>query len=183
MNNSFQFKYELREPGTAYASFASNDVFINFNLTNICNPLFELLEGLFGIVSNPKHIWGERNEIQITWLCTNNTYNWHFHLKGENDLTVIITQSTDFFESDGDTIEVAHFECKVFDFVFCIINELDSFIKKTGLLNYVQHWKNGTFPFTYFLFLKKYLIDNNAWTTNDHKQCDSLSDEILLLMA
>ena len=121
-NSNFQFKYELKEPGTAYASFASNDVFINFNLTNICNPLFELLEGLFAVISNPKHIWGEKNEIQVTWFCGNNSYNWNFQIYGENELLVFITQSSDFFESNGESSELVRFNCKITEFFYCIIN-------------------------------------------------------------
>lgn len=182
-SNNINFSYELTESGKANASFAYNDVLINFHLSNVCNPLFDLLEGIVSMITNPKHFWGETNDTQIIWYSENDSYNWYFNFLGNNEIIIKLSKSYDFFEENSADEILIDFKCNFLDFIFSIINELDSLVKKVGLLNYAQQWQKGEFPITHFLFLKKYLIDNSYWKQSSKKQCDILSDEILLLLA
>lgn len=181
-NDKPKFTYEFREQGTANATFAYGDISISFHLTNVSNPLNELLEGIVAIIRNPSQLWGERNIKVITWYDDAITYNWNLEMLNNSTLRLQITQGTGFFD-DTNTIELINIDINIHIFINAIISELDSFIKQIGILNYVQFWQKGNFPITDFLYLKKHLIDFNIWTNHNNNPCDTLSDEILLLMA
>lgn len=181
-NDKLKFTYELRESGAANATFAYNEIVISFHLTNVSNPLNELLEGIASIIRNPSQLWGERNVKVVSWYCGATTYNWNLEMLNNSTLRLRISQGAGFFD-DTEEIDLINADLNLHIFINVIISELDSFIKRTGILNYAQLWQKGYFPITDFLFLKKHLIDFNIWTCRTNEPCDTLSDEILLLMA
>lgn len=176
-----QFTYELGEPGTAKASFAYHDVALDFELSNICNPLGDMLSGLVSLLASPSYLWGEEGMSHIEWYNDSDSFYWQLTLRNRETLNIRIVKSAGFFD-EGET-ELLNADCVCNEFIYCIISELDTLIKRTGMLNYSQQWQKAEFPITYFLFLKKVLIDNGRWHPGSRKQCDILSDEVLLLLA
>lgn len=175
------FSFKLGVPGTAHATFTCGDSSVDFQLDNVCNPLGDLLHGMVSLITTPSQLWGEENACHVVWYSGSDSFNWFISIDGNHDVSLKITKSLGFFEDDE--VEMLSFACPFYDFVQCIVGELDSFVKGVGLLNYAQQWQKDEFPITYFLFLKKHLIDNNRWVTETNKTCDILSDELLLLLA
>ncbi|MCQ2228495.1 MAG: hypothetical protein MJZ13_01970 [Bacteroidales bacterium] len=176
------FIYELREPGSATATFKANGEEVEFELTNVSNPLGDLLEGLVTMITTPSHMWGEENVCRVIWYGDSSTYNWTITHVDDIMCHVKVTESVDFFGDDTES-ELLELECSFHDFIYCIISELDKFIKVIGLLNYAQKWQKDEFPITQFLFLKKTLIDNNKWHDQDPNHDNILSNEVLMLLA
>ncbi|MCA1745030.1 MAG: hypothetical protein LC643_04880, partial [Bacteroidales bacterium] len=67
-------------------------------------------------------------------------------------------------------------------FYLTIIKELDEMIKRLGLLNYAQMWQNDEFPLTYFLLLKKYLIEWKRWSPS-LEESDVLESEFMMVLS
>lgn len=176
------FTYMLVEPGLASASLTvGDDMFADFSLPNVCNPLGDLLTGLVNMVQCPKHLWGEQNLEHIVWYGDDEQYVWEIEMLDANHISVKITQINDFFGEEG--VELLSFESQFDELVLPIIKSLDSLIKQIGLLNYQQQWQKDEFPLTMFLFLKKYLIDNGKWNRRAPQGKDVLNDEILMMLA
>lgn len=176
------FTYELREPGTAFATFKVNDDTVEFELTNVSNPLGDLMEGLVTMITTPSHIWGEENTCHVIWYGESSTYNWSITYTENNQCHVLLTESVDFFGDDTKSL-LLEFDCNFHELILCFVDELDTFIKHVGLLNYTQTWQKDEFPLTQFLYLKKVLIDNNQWPAATNKEKGILNDEFTLLMA
>ncbi|MDO4462327.1 MAG: hypothetical protein Q4C30_07525, partial [Bacteroidia bacterium] len=176
------FTYTIVEPGLANASLTmGDDMFAEFSLPNVCNPLGDLLTGLMNMIVCPKHLWGEQNVEHVIWYGENEQYNWEIEMLEENRISVKVCQIDDFFGEEG--VELLSFTCKFDELVLPIIRSLDEFIKRMGLLNYHQQWQKDEFPLTVFLFLKKYLIENGKWARKEPQGKDILNDEILILLA
>jgi len=177
------FKYELQSPGSAIATFRANGEDVEFELTNVSNPLGDLLEGLVTMITTPSHMWGEDNVCRIIWYGESSTYNWTITHIDDTLCHIKITESVDFFGDDTES-ELIELEFPFHGFIYCIVSELDKFIKKIGLLNYAQKWQKDEFPITQFLFLKKTLIDNNKWDAPENENADNiLSSEMMMLLA
>lgn len=182
------FKYELPESGVAVAQLTCDDMFVDFNLNNSCNPINELLHVLVNQIITPSHLWGEDNKSLVTWYGEGESYNWEIELRiddlGQYWSKLRVTQQCDFFGDES--MELLQTECLFTDLVHAIVAGLDVLVKKIGLLNYLQLWGSDEFPTSYFLFLKKYLIDNGKWNkvkAATRVSSAVLSQEILLLMA
>ncbi|MCQ2216042.1 MAG: hypothetical protein MJZ31_09040 [Bacteroidales bacterium] len=176
------FTYSIAEPGVANASLTvGNDMFADFVLPNVCNPLGDLLTGFVEMITCPKHLWGEDNVVRIVWYGEDEQYNWELEMFEENSISVKVSQVNDFFGDEG--VELLSFECQLDELLLPIIQSLDTFIKQTGLLNYQQQWQKDEFPLTLFLFLKKHLIDNGRWNRREAQRKEILNDEILMLLA
>lgn len=180
-HNLPKFTYALQQPGTALATFSADGCDVEFELTNISNPLGDLLEGLVTMITTPSHIWGEDNVCHVIWYGESSSYNWQVRRVNDEMCNVLITESVDFFGDDTET-ELLTFSCPFMQLLHCFVSELDHFIKGIGLLNYSQKWQKDDFPVTQFLFLKKTLIDNGLWASKGAHE-NILNDEIKLLLA
>lgn len=176
------FTYELREPGTSFATLKVQDDIVEFELTNVSNPLGDLTEGLVTMITTPSHLWGEENTCHVIWYGEASTYKWNITYTENNQCHILITESVDFFGDDTES-PLVEFDCNFHDLILCFIEELDTFIKRIGLLNYTQTWQKDEFPITQFLFLKKVLIENNKWTSSPDKANGILNDELSMLLA
>ncbi len=176
-----KFTYTLKQPGVAYATLSMNGNKVEFDLTNISNPLGDMLEGLVGMIITPSHIWSEDNVCHVIWYSESSSYNWHIRRIDDKMCEVQITESVDFFGDDTETEQLL-FSCPFLQLIHCFVSELDHFMKKSGLLNYSQQWQKDDFPVTPFLFLKKTLIDNGLWKNNTNAGKNILADEIKLLL-
>ncbi len=174
------FKFELSEPGAAKASFSYGGEMVEFQLTNVCNPLGDLLGGLVSMLTNPTYLWGETTQSPIVWYNDEESVEWNLEMHSDQTISVKITETNGFFDDDKTLLVDAHID--TCDFIFSIVHELDKMIKQIGLLNYHQQWCSNEFPLTYFLFLKKYLIEKGRWPQPKHKRTEILSDEFQLLL-
>lgn len=176
-----KFTFELIEQGVAHATFAYRGRLVDYQPTNVCNAIGDLLSGLAQLITNPTYLWGEDAQQTITWFNDETSLNWVFTMCDDHTVTVRLCSSDGFFEEDQ--VELLNLDCDFLELIFSIISELDAQIKSIGLLNYQQLWQKNEFPITYFLFLKKYLIERSHWHQMLHNKCDILSDELLLLLA
>ncbi|MBQ3636004.1 MAG: hypothetical protein II951_10370 [Bacteroidales bacterium] len=172
------FSFELTQPGAALAVFVFDGVENEFELTNVCNPLGDMLSAMAAMVTNPSQLWEGENTAGFIWYCESESYNWTLTAKKGGRLEIRITQSCEFFGDDE--VEIVKGECDEDLFISKIVGALDVFIKDSGLLNYQQVWQANEFPLTYFLILKKHLIDNGKWQESGGGT--TLADESALLL-
>lgn len=168
------------EPERAWACYTVNGVENEFELTNVCNALGDMLSSMVTLLANPSQLWDEGNTVGFVWYCDSDSYNWTLTLGAGQVLTVRITQTCEFFGDDE--VEIVNAQCNVFEFMRCIIEELDRFIKKCGLLNFLQTWRANEFPLSYFLYLKKHLMDDGLWECKMNGKGSTLDDEMALLL-
>lgn len=175
------FNFQLEKSGEAMVHFSAEEQMAQFRLSNVSNPLNDLLKGMAALIFNPRHIWGEENSCHIDWYCDEMCYKWYLSTEDGVYINVKIIEAKDIF--DEETYEtIVNCSCNILDFYLAVVRELDFFIKQTGLLNYEQSWKKDEFPITYLLLMKKYLIDKGYWIPNSRNN-GTLSDEIILLLA
>ncbi len=182
MSKQVQFIYQITPPGIASGNLVVFDKDIAFEITNVSNPLFELLKGLVGMVYEPNHLWDEENVCWVDWYCEHCHMRWILSTLDGKQIHIKVTVSKDMFDESAAETKLEA-SCDFFEFVEAIISELDRFIKDVGLLNYEQIWQKDEFPLTYFLILKKYLIEHGLWSTATDINDSNLFDEINLLQA
>ncbi len=181
MNKEVQFAYQISTPGVATGELCVHEHKIQFTVTNISNPLYDLLKGMVSLIYEPSHLWDEENICWIDWYNEESGYKWILETPDGNNLNIKLNLLKDLF--DDSTAEVAlNTHCNFINFYQAIISTLDKFIKKTGLLNYEQLWQKDEFPITYFLILKKHLIEHGLWHTAKNND-SNLSDEMNILLA
>ncbi|MBQ2322573.1 MAG: hypothetical protein II375_08495 [Bacteroidales bacterium] len=176
-----EFHFALGEPGTAVATYVVDGIESEFELTNVCNPLGDMLCAIAQLLTNPSQIWEGSNTAAFTWYSEDDSYEWTINVQSDEEMTVRATQTNDFFGDEG--VEIINTKCKIDDFVGCIVAELDKFIKSIGLLNYQQQWQTAEFPLTYFLILKRRLIEKGRWTPDVMGDSLNISAETQILMA
>ncbi len=181
MNTPFDFTYELVSGGKASGRVVFNDYEVHYEVTNSCNPLFELLKGMAKLIFEPSHIWGEDNISWVDWYGDYACLRWVISTDDGLRADVKLIQYEDIFDETSSAL-VAEGSISIVNFYCAIIQKLDRFIKREGLLNYEQKWQKDEFPLTYFLLLKKYLIEKGCWIPTNEK-VGSLSDEMDYLLA
>ncbi len=181
MGDQVQFIYHIQPPGIGTGKLVIYDKSITFDISNISNPLYDLLKGLVVMVHEPRHLWDEENVCWIDWFHDTSCYKWVLSTLDGKKLSIKVTASDDIFD-DSSAKTILESSCDFMVFCNAIVKELDIFIKELGLLNYQQIWQKDEFPLTYFLILKKYLIENGLWSPG--KIDDSnLDEEINILNA
>lgn len=175
-----EFHYALNGPGAATARYVAGGVESEFELTNVCNPLGDMLSALAQLITHPSQLWEGSNTAAFVWYSEQESYNWTLSVDREGHMSVRVTQTNEFFGDDE--VELVRHECATTDFLRCVVVELDSFIKELGLLNYHQLWQTAEFPLTYFLILKRYLSDLGFWDEADAGRSLNLATEIGLLL-
>jgi len=180
MNQEFNFKYDFISVGVVAGTISSNNQCVDFELSNNTNPLNDLLKGMINIIFEPSHIWGEDNVSWVDWYEETGGLKWVLSTEDGHTIHVKIIRYDDFFdESSGKLVLDA--ALSLLDFYYAIVHRLDIFIKKVGLLNYEQKWQKDEFPFTYFLLLKKHLVEKGHWVPTNER-LGTLSDEIDFLL-
>jgi len=179
MNKEVQFTYYIANPGVAKGKIIVHDKEVPFMVTNISNPLYDLLKGMVSLIYEPSHLWDEENICWIDWYNQESGYKWVLETTDGKILNIKLSLLQDVFD-DSSAKTIINTHCDFNNFYLAIISALDSFIKEIGLLNYEQQWQKDEFPLTYFLILKKNLIEHGSWKKTNHKD-NNLSDEIDLL--
>lgn len=181
MESNLIFQYSLREQGRAEGFFDDGSIKIDFEVTNDSNPISDLLKAMISIIQTPSHLWDEENSAVIEWYCENYILLIELSSADGKNLDVNITKSAGPF---GEEIETLHINqsLRLTDFYLIIIHEIDRLIKAKGLLNYIQMWQQDEFPLTYFLSLKKYLINWKVWIP-DTIDSDILESEFMMILA
>ncbi|MBK3517488.1 hypothetical protein [Carboxylicivirga marina] len=180
MKFPFHFTYNLVAVGLAEGAITANDQKVNFRLTNNSNPLHDLLKGMINLVFEPSHIWGEDNVSWVDWYEENGALKWVLSTEDGHTVHVKVIRFEDFFDETSGKL-VLETAIGLLDFYYAIIHQLDIMLKKDGLLNYEQKWQKDEFPFTYFLLLKKHLIEKGHWIPTKER-LGTLSDEIDFLL-
>lgn len=180
MNHPFHFTYNLVAVGVVEGNVSANNQSVDFRLSNNSNPLHDLLKGMISLVFEPSHIWGEENISWVDWYEETGGLKWVLSTDDGHIALVKIIRYEDFFDEASGQV-VLETSISMLDFYYAIIHRLDIFLKKEGLLNYEQKWQKDEFPFTYFLLLKKHLIEKGHWIPTKER-LNTLSDEIDFLL-
>ena len=181
MSKQVQFVYQIKKPGVAQGKLAIHDTIVPFEVTNVSNPLYDLLKGLVGMIYEPSHLWDEENICCIDWYCDNNALKWILNTPDGKNINIKLLALEDIFDESSAKV-VLESTCKFTELYQAIIHELDRFIKEVGLLNYEQLWQKDEFPLTYFLILKKHLIEHGRWNASETESIN-LFDEMNILQA
>ena len=182
MSDQVQFTYHIQPPGKASGKLTVSNKRVSFEITNISNPLLDLLKGLVNMIVEPNHLWEEENICWIDWFRDDSCTKWVLSTNNGTDLNIKVLGSDDIFDDSNVEVKLDA-TCDFMQFCKAIISELDTFLKEIGLLNYEQIWRKDEFPLTYFLILKKYLIEHGIWRPDNSDNTGNLSDEINLLEA
>ncbi|MGQ1945938.1 hypothetical protein ACT3CD_02395 [Geofilum sp. OHC36d9] len=180
MTSKLKFKYDLVGTGKAKGLFVIEDTTLSFNTINVCDPLGDLLQAMVSIIQEPSHLWDEENSAVVEWYCDEFILVLDLSSPDGNTIHLNLTQTAVPFGEEMPLRKISgDFELK--DFYLTIISELDRLIKQKGLLNYVQLWQKNEFPLTYFLILKKYLINWKIWKP-DVIDNDILESEFMMIL-
>lgn len=181
MESKLIFQYTLKEMERGQGFFDDGSLRIDFETTNDSNPLSDLLKAMISIVQTPSHLWDEENSAVIEWYCESYILLIDISSADGKMLNINITKTAGPFGEEIETQSINE-EILLTDFYLIIIKELDQLIKAKGLLNYIQMWKQDEFPLTYFLTLKKYLINWKIWIP-DTVDSDILESEFMMILA
>lgn len=180
MKQPFHFTYNLVGVGQVEGTVQTANQIVEFNLTNNSNPLNDLLKGMIKLIFEPSHIWGEDNISWVDWYEESGGLKWVLSTEDGHVVHVKIIRFEDFFDESSGKV-VLDTALGLLDFFYAIVHRLDILLKKVGLLNYEQKWQKDEFPFTYFLLLKKFLIEKGHWIPTKER-LGTLSDEIDYLL-
>ncbi len=179
MQKEVQFKYNIVSQGLAQGELTIRGHKVPFEVTNVSNPLFDLLKGMVSLISEPSHLWDEENICWIDWYHETSGYKLIISTTDGKNLHIKLDYLEDIFnETEANTL--INSICNFHHFYQEVIQELDRLIKSMGLLNYEQLWQKDEFPLTYFLILKKHLIENEKWDASIPETTNFL-DELNLL--
>ncbi len=181
MQKEVQFKYNIISQGLAQGELTIRNHSVPFEITNISNPLFDLLKGMVSLINEPSHLWDEQNICWIDWYNDSSGYKWVLSTLDGKSLHIRLDYLEDIFnEADANT--VINSVCNFHHFYQEVVQEFDRLIKNMGLLNYEQLWQKDAFPLTYFLILKKHLIELGKWETN-LPETTNFSEELDILQS
>jgi hypothetical protein len=181
MTDEFKFKIKLSEPGRVKGYFELGKENLPFEATNASNPVCDLLKAMVSLVQEPAHLWGEINATAVEWYCDEYIFVLEFSSIDGKSLQLSITRNSAPFGEQVPTKRISgSIELELF--YLTIIKELDEMIKRMGLLNYAQIWQNDEFPLTYFLLLKKYLIEWKRWSPS-LEESDVLESEFMMVLS
>jgi hypothetical protein len=181
MANEFKFKYKLSETGKAKGYFELGNENLPFEATNASNPMGDLLKAMVSLVQEPAHLWGEINATAVEWYSDESIFILEFSSNDGKALHLSITRNSAPFGEQVPTVTITG-TIEMEQFYLTIIKELDEMIKQMGLLNYAQMWQNDEFPLTYFLLLKKYLIEWKRWSPS-LDESDILESEFMIALS
>jgi hypothetical protein len=182
MKKHISFTYNLTKAGVAAGSISIDNQKATFEVNNVSNPLFDLLKGMVSLIFEPSHIWGEENMCWVDWYSDHMGVKWVLSTQDGHTLDIKVIEYTDLFDESTGEVKI-HEQCDFLQLYSAIIQELDQLLKHLGLLNYEQKWQKDEFPLTYFLLLKKHLIEKGHWIPSTTNPNSNLNDEIDLLMA
>ncbi len=180
MNKEIIFVYNLSDPGIAKGELCVHDKILQFKVSNISNPLYDLLKGMVSLINEPAHLWDEQNICWIDWYNKEGGYKWILETDDGINLRIQLDSLPDIFD-ESTTKNIINTHCNILNFYLAIVEALDKMIKNIGLLNYEQQWQKDGFPLTYFLILKKYLVEHGLWEA-DKTENSNLNDEIDILL-
>ncbi|TAJ12255.1 hypothetical protein DMA11_13465 [Marinilabiliaceae bacterium JC017] len=181
MKTPISFLYQIEKPGIASGTLSLHQQSVSFQVTNVSNPLYDLLKGMASLIFEPSHLWGEENMSWIDWYAESNGIKWVLSTEDGKQVHLKVIEYLDIFDESTGKVKIDGV-CDFLDLYGAIVQRLDTFIKEMGLLNYEQQWQKDEFPITYFLLLKKHLIEKGSWVSEKIKN-NTLNDEIDLLLA
>jgi hypothetical protein len=181
MKRTFSFSYDLTETRKAQGSFNYGKKEFPFEVTNVSNPIGDLLKAMVSLVQKPSHLWDEENKTIIEWYSEESIYFLELSSSDGKNISVSLIKSDGAFGIETSKKQLS-FTTPFKQFYLTIILELDQLLKEKGLLNYAQHWEKDEFPLTWFLILKKYLINWKMWTAS-MEEADILESEFMMILS
>ena len=181
MKSPFSFTYNLVETGRGKGLFKINDQIMEFETTQASNPLRDLLQAMVTIIQSPSHLWDEKNNAVVEWYCDKCLLLIDISSPDGKTIHLNLTYTSGPFEEEVATTNASCI-LPLKSFYLAIIKELDQLIKQKGLLNYTQIWQKDEFPLTFFLILKKYLINWKEWKLGI-MDSDILESEFTMILA
>ncbi|WP_202077847.1 hypothetical protein [Caldalkalibacillus salinus] len=155
-----KLSYELNGTGWADVKIELNDKSFDMRPSYLGEPLYDLVEAVFALSSyfNPSH----RNvkTLKFSWDEEPSLCLWK--LKKINDDTVYIEIKYDVDGIGDDTETVIQGECSIREFSEQLIRSMDAMIKEHGILGYLETWAGRDFPFTSYLIMKEYLLEETV---------------------
>ncbi|AZV42947.1 hypothetical protein [Peribacillus asahii] len=106
---------------------------------------------------------GLKTNTSCEWNSEPYITTWNFTLRTNGMLHVIVTN--DGKEEDEDIVDIDT-ECPYDSLLEIIVLEVDSLIKKHGIVGYKENW-DYEFPLSTFLKLKNYLINKKPYLLNE----------------
>ncbi len=74
MQKEVLFKYNIVSKGLAQGELTIRNHMVPFEVTNVSNPLFDLLKGMVSLIAEPSHLWDEENICWIDWYNETSGY-------------------------------------------------------------------------------------------------------------
>lgn len=181
MNAKFGFSYDLVDTGKGRGCFKYGKKNLSFEALNVCNPIGDLLKSMANLVQEPSYLWGEKSVKVVEWYGESCIFVMEFSTNNGKTLEFTLTRNAAPFGEEKPSVKI-NGKLPLQEFYHIMILELDTFIKKTGLLNYAQIWQKDEFPLTYFLILKKYLIGWKIWIPSK-EESDVLESEFMMVLS
>ncbi len=182
MKQAFLFNFDLSGSGEATFFIEFGGKSLAFNASNVCNPVADLLKSMLSIIQEPSHLWGEENSAVIEWYYGDYAFTFELSSPDGKKIKFRLSKKASIFENSEVSEDSLEGSMDLQEFIYVIIFEFDSFIKRTGLLNYMQLWQKDEFPLTYFLSLKKYLIQWKKWSISQ-EEADILESEFMMVLS
>ena len=178
---AINFEYKLSGQGWSEGILSIDGQSLAFEISYLCEPIVELLEGLieinqnFVLINDGKHF----GKYSMKWDGEPWGYKWQLEALNDRDVKISVEEFKDLDDVKTGQVKI-DMVCNIDAFTLEVVRALDAFIKSIGLLDYERQWGYG-FPLTNFLKLKKYLIDKGLWE-NSEKGSDQLISEFEILL-
>lgn len=173
-----KFSYTLEGFGCSNAFLEINNHTVEFDLSYVGMPMFDLLEGLAQIMPGYDRS-GDISEINFNWLGEPNGWKWELKMGADLDLHIKITYDSELYHTTFTDIEgessinfhedreikiVLDTHCNYFDFVKLVLDEFSKVLKKHGLIGISQSWGDALdFSTIDFIKLKHFLQTKKAF--------------------
>ncbi|MDP4549598.1 hypothetical protein Q9251_01730 [Alkalihalobacillus macyae] len=183
-----KFQYNLTGTGWATCIVEINSQVLKFSASYLTDCLGDLVQALYFL--NPLRS-DEGEKASIEWEGEPEGILWAFILKESNILSIEATYYEDM-ENKENGNQVIQTEYSYDEFLKVVLIELDSIIKRHGIVGYKEQWVMADFPLRTFLELKHYcltkedypltevMVESLEETTEEIRS--SLVDDLGLLM-
>ncbi|TXC86050.1 hypothetical protein FS935_18550 [Metabacillus litoralis] len=173
-----KFKYDFIDQWVVDGFIEINSQKLSFNVTYVSDCLGDLLSALLYLNSTCiSKDYGLTNHTSCAWDSEPFITRWNFTLKKNRMLHIIVS-----FENRIKIDTEYHYD----SFLEVILKEVNSLIKKYGIVGYKANWEHE-FPLSTYLQLKSYLLTKKPYIFemieneySEYKKSDLIKDIHLL---
>jgi hypothetical protein len=161
------FTYKLTGKGWAAGKLEIDKQLLEFEVSYLCDPLADLLEGLVeitpGYATTNFNEDVSDNEMTFIWQGEPWGYKWLLKFNSFDSLVIQVITISDIYDEADEGQICINSTCNYFDFVSTVIEELTLLLKKHGLVGYHETWAGkADFPISNFLKLKHFIKTKKA---------------------